>query len=431
MLSAERASGCKLDLDLSSANTVIRQRGTISGALPKDGGFYFDGTNDYIQYILGSEFYSDAISYVIEFTPEFNWNENVGRTFFGCSFNHLGTGRILLFKYDAATNYDLLFQMNITWIQIPSASYSAYWKQNCKNTIVISATGATTTIYLNGNLIANATPHVWSKLHRNILNLGCSYTEPNAPFKGLIHSFKIYSRALSDQECLDYCNNSTFLYEQRATLILPMRLQDHDSTNLRTLDVSSHGYHATFGDGLTPTTYPTKISGKRGYSFDGGDYLKISNAGINSLFSGKWTTSMTWRSNYSGYYEFFSKDMDASNYIQMYCDYTINRLYYYGYIGGLFGFTVAINIGRSFQNNMNLIVSSEITSGFGMLNGRIVTGTFTRAFNNNGALKIGKIAGGSGLRGEYKDFRAWDGIALTQIQCKDLYIKLLQDINHE
>ncbi len=429
MLASEKASGCKLDLDLSSASSVISQRGTISGALPKDGGFYFDGTNDYIQYILGSEFYSDAISYVIEFTPGFNWDEDVGRAFFGCSFNHSGTGRILLYKYAVATNYDLLFQINITWVQIPSASYSAYWKQNCKNTIVISATGATTTIYLNGNKIANATPHVWSKLHKNILNLACSYTEPNTPFKGLIHSFKIYNRALSDQECLDYCNNATFLYEQRATVILPMRLEDHDPTNLRTLDRSGHGYNATFGDGVTSTTYPTKITGKRGYSFDGGDYLRIS--GLNTLYSGEWTTSMTWRSTYNGYYEFLSKDVDASNFIQVYCDYSVGRLYYYGYAGGASKFLISIEIGKGFQNYINLIVSSRITSGFAMLNGKIITPTFVGAFNNNANLKLGRIVTGNGLKGEYKDFRCWDNMALTQIQAWDLYLDILQSFNHE
>lgn len=42
----------------------------------------------------------------------------------------------------------------------------------------------------------------------------------------------------------------------------------------RTLDVSGNGNHATFGDGVTPSTVPTKLT-KRGYSFDGGDYLDL------------------------------------------------------------------------------------------------------------------------------------------------------------
>jgi hypothetical protein len=51
----------------------------------------------------------------------------------------------------------------------------------------------------------------------------------------------------------------------------------HDPVNVRTLDVSGNGLHATFGNGATPATYPTKLSGQRGYYLDGGDYLNVGN----------------------------------------------------------------------------------------------------------------------------------------------------------
>ena len=41
----------------------------------------------------------------------------------------------------------------------------------------------------------------------------------------------------------------------------------------RTLDVSGKGKHATFGNGSTSTTYPTKLTDVAGYDLDGGDYL--------------------------------------------------------------------------------------------------------------------------------------------------------------
>jgi hypothetical protein len=43
----------------------------------------------------------------------------------------------------------------------------------------------------------------------------------------------------------------------------------------RTLDITKNANHAQFGDGATSTTYPTKNQ-RRGYSFDGGDYMVVS-----------------------------------------------------------------------------------------------------------------------------------------------------------
>jgi hypothetical protein len=444
MLASERASGCKLDLDLSSANTVIKQRGTISGALPKDGGFYFDGTNDYIQYILGSEFYSDAISYVIEFTPEFNWDENVIRTLFDTTdVASAATKRFAIYKYDASTTYDLQLQVGSTNYSIPSAVYSAYWKQNKKNTIVVSATGSNVTVYLNGIKIVNNVALVFTRKYPSRLHLGELYLPGlGYSFKGLIHSFKVYNRALSDQECLDYCNNATFLYEQRATIILPMRLQDHDPTNLKTLDVSGHGYHATFGDGVTPTTYPTKLTGKRGYSFDGStDYLSFP-ASLNGVFTGVFQNPFTLIIVNSGYKPnttnpFFSKgnDSDDAIYIESaYYDparYPI--LYSKGSSGIAYGSICSI-CGRGFRflffNQKSMLTINEQYIYEQLMLKNSASKEFTTTFiENNKQLYIGKWRFTYFLGNMY--YFALYPFSLTQIQMADVYIKLLQDINHE
>lgn len=453
MLAAEKASGCTLDLDFRSIGNVLRQRGTISGAIPKDGGFYFDGSNDYIQYIVGSEFYSDAISFVMEFTPEFNWDENIGRSLFGGSLNHGATGRLLLFKYDSGTNYDLLMQIHTTWIQISSATYSPYWKQNKKNTLVISATGTTTTVYLNGIKIANTIAHVWSRLHTNILNIGCLYTEPNNSFKGIIHSFKIYNRALSDQECLDYCNNATFLYEQKASIILPMRLQDHDPTNNRTLDRSGHGYHATFGDGSTASTFPTKITGQRGYSFDGtSDYLSFP-ATLNSVFTGIFQNPFTmvalcetpqlypynplcrkgsladgdsysvdfWIMSGSDDYGVYSRGTDG-----------IIKIHTSTIIPDFTGLRFkAIYIYNKYDVNIDKIILYCQQKNISSITYREFTNTFAE---NNKQFYIGKDHAGASsgyfFKGNFYYFALYP-FSLTQIQMADVYINLMQGINHE
>jgi hypothetical protein len=53
----------------------------------------------------------------------------------------------------------------------------------------------------------------------------------------------------------------------------------HDPVNLRTLDKSGNNLHATFGDGVTPASYPTKLP-TRGYYLDGSDYLNVGTSAL-------------------------------------------------------------------------------------------------------------------------------------------------------
>lgn len=68
--------------------------------------------------------------------------------------------------------------------------------------------------------------------------------------------------------------SSIYNYQNNAKLWLPMTAACHDPSNVRTLDKSGNNLHATFGDGATPATYPTKLS-TRGYSFNGSMYLNV------------------------------------------------------------------------------------------------------------------------------------------------------------
>lgn len=89
-----------------------------------------------------------------------------------------------------------------------------------------------------------------------------------------IEGLKLWNVVLTAQEALDYANNATFNYMNEAKLVLDYKADSHDPTNVRTLDKSISGFNGTLGDGSTPSTYPTKLP-KRGYSFDGGDYINI------------------------------------------------------------------------------------------------------------------------------------------------------------
>jgi hypothetical protein len=84
--------------------------------------------------------------------------------------------------------------------------------------------------------------------------------------------------------------SSIYNYQNNAKLWLPMTAACHDPGNVRTLDKSGNGLHFRFGNGVTSTTYPAKISGQRGYSFDGGDYLEALANQTNVITSGTWAT---------------------------------------------------------------------------------------------------------------------------------------------
>ena len=94
-------------------------------------------------------------------------------------------------------------------------------------------------------------------------------------FVGDIRMFRVFNSCLSHEEIQDYQNNSTYDYRNEAVVDLQFRAEDNDPTNVRTLDSSGNGNHATLGDGSTASSYPTKLS-KHGYSFDGiSEYFTI------------------------------------------------------------------------------------------------------------------------------------------------------------
>ena len=88
----------------------------------------------------------------------------------------------------------------------------------------------------------------------------------------------MFDTTLTEQEALDYYQNSTFTYKNKAVVDLQFRNQDHDIANNKSLDSSHHGNHATLHGGVTKDD-------KHGYSFDGVDgYLDVGDIGsVNAV----------------------------------------------------------------------------------------------------------------------------------------------------
>jgi hypothetical protein len=141
----------------------------------------------------------------------------------------------------------------------------------------VTATGWTSpTIYVNGVVTSTITTA------RSFVTVttGTGFTADDIQV-GYVSSFGeftiedllIWSVALTAQEIADYNAGRTYNYRNRAVADWPMLAAQHDTSNDRTLDVSGNQFHAQFGDGSTPGTFPQKRD-NRGYQFDGaGDYM--------------------------------------------------------------------------------------------------------------------------------------------------------------
>lgn len=273
---AERFRYCTFAERFESAQHVRENGGTIMGTPPINFGVTLNGTTDYITYRrVDSLFDTSIISFVLEFYPATAANEDADRHIIS------STGDDYRVKHlNAASSYALQITLgNIDISSIPYATYSPYWYTGSRNVLVISSTSGNTNVWMNGVQILTADATAWTPLPPAVLYVG-SGSAGTELFSGKISTVKVFHSLLDADDATAYYNNTMYNYRNRAVLDLPMLAEQHDPTNVRTLDVSGYDNHATFGDGSTPVTYPTKLTG-RGYSFDGGDYLDVGdNAGL-------------------------------------------------------------------------------------------------------------------------------------------------------
>jgi len=245
--------------------------GTVTGAptFSLDGGVTLDGSADYLTYnLMGTEFNSDPISIVVEFTPDTAPTDDTIDAFFDTTG---GTLYRCIKHNNANSNVIRIYIGNTQLTDIAQATYASYWLTGQRNVLVISGTTGNNNVYLNGTQIMTAEATAWTAkvptgLYIGALNTGISH------FDGTIHSHKVLKAQLTAAEALDYYDHSTYKYMDSATAVYQMRAEDHDPTGNRTLDSSGNGYH------LTDTHDPVKLV-THGYYYDGtNDLHSLNNA---------------------------------------------------------------------------------------------------------------------------------------------------------
>lgn len=259
---AERNRGCRWADRFESQALVEQNGGAVTGApvFSVENGVTLDGAADYLDYDLaGTEFDSDPISIVVDFSPSVDYTFNANLALIDST---AGQTYLVMKRNNASSNGLLIFLGNTSVVTIAQATYGPLWLTNQRNSLTISSTSGDTDVWLNGTQILSNHATAWNPDQPPALRVGADIAGASF-FPGTIHSVQVYKAKLTAQEAADFYNRSAYNYLESALGIWQCRSEDHDPTNTQTLDSSGNGNH------LTLVSAPPKISDRHGYRFDG------------------------------------------------------------------------------------------------------------------------------------------------------------------
>jgi len=203
----ERAAGLSFSALFADDYSVRANGGECFGGCYADNGLFLDGTSGHAEYAVpaGTTF-SDDVSFVVEFYPDFNWD-----TYSTIVIYDTQPRRNSVLKMSSSLGSVLRIFMSATNVaDIPSATYSAHWKQGEKNVIVVSGTSGNTSVWLNGVKILDAASTAWTKGDVATTYIGSYYTGTALYFDGNITKFQIYQNQLNAAAASDLYNYGTF-----------------------------------------------------------------------------------------------------------------------------------------------------------------------------------------------------------------------------
>jgi hypothetical protein len=277
---AERMRGCVFAERFHSVSDVVANGGVVTGTptFSIDKGVELDGVGDRITYAIQPHILdSTNISLVCDFWPAFTADADVKAYIYDTT----NGSRFYAYHLDDASSNALWISVGEATISVPYATYGAYWLANQRNVLAVSSTSGATDAWLNGTKIIDADATAWTMASPPTdIYVGSRLGGALSPFEGSVSSLKFFNTLLTEQEAVDYYNNTTFDWRNRMLIDLPMLMADHDPVNGKTLNRGSGGSSndGSFGAGVAT---PTKLTHSRGYSFDGGDYIDIATTGMD------------------------------------------------------------------------------------------------------------------------------------------------------
>jgi len=418
---AERQRGLIFCEKFENAGEVQRNGGVVTGTPEINNGAVLNGITDFVTSDLPF-IVKDEITFMVKFTPDFAKDEGVARYIMDTE----PTARYYMYRQ---SNGKLAFLINNSYNTVLYDDYKDYWVDFGVNVIAITAGFTKIYVYLNGILIldipaVSLSPPSWATWGAR--NNGVTF------FKGTIHSAVVFLKQLTPEEILDYYNESVFNYEKDAVLNLPMGVAQHDSANNQTLDVSGYNNHAQFGDGVTPSKFPVKIGGRRGYEFNGTPYFEIANPVFdpNSDFSVTLQLKLKGISGYmgfiakrdtgsDGFYCFFniSGNILRSQYNSAYCQSSVVE----ASLGEVKTLTITCDVSglmRMYVNGREVDSVDISAQTISLINEKVYLGT----------LPTGGTASSTNIVGEIISVQVHAKV-LTPMQIADLHNKMIYSIN--
>ena len=412
-LPAER--GRKLSFVEKFRNTeeVTKNGGTITGSPTINDGITFNGSTDYISY--NSVNYGKSNSMVCRL-----------------KFNSIASTQLIVAS--GVTSYFLTYETgtNKIYYTAGGSQVSVVYTPTVGEFVDIAVTrnGTSVKFFINGSQ-QGSTQTLDANNDLTIDTIGASNI-PGNYFNGEIKYVKLFKSELTAEDISNYSNNSMFNYLNKATLNLNMTMESHDPTNVQTLDVSGNDNHAQLGDGSTASTYPTKLTERHGYSFDGTtDYMTLSSLGNIDIKTLAFTTDLG----------AVTSSTTAQSLIEF--DDTTNLGVFIGAFSGLVANeTISISgagnvtyITSSFAGIATIIVSWNGTKYDIYLNGENITTTSggggDTALMNVDTANIGRRnLDDLFLSGNINDLILSTN-GLTSIQVKDLHARLLKGVNRQ
>jgi hypothetical protein len=373
-----------------------------------------DGANDSVAYKMQGWESNDAnISFVIEFWPDFDCDDGENRYFLSGDFP-----KTYILKN--SSNNMLIRIGSVTIATISCATLQTAWLTGQRNTLVISSTSGDTNAWLNTTQILTSDSSAWSPSAISNFVVGTfNVGATGANFDGTIGRVLLFRDALlTEQEAIDYYEQTTWSYMDNAILHLPMRMAEHDPDNTRTLDVSGNGNHATIAGGVTKRS-------ERGYDFTGG-YLATTSGAIQSTGSlytvafivSKRVSGLTalLRHGASGAREGFEVFQSATDNLRL--------------RGGASA-SPTVDIGVDPHQHHTCVCIADNTTGQIAIDGEIVaSGPIAQV--GSGAGDVGVMAyenGSSPTTGSNHHYILWDR-CLTPTQVADLHVRMMQGLHH-
>jgi len=269
---AERERGLRF-IDLLVSNTeVIANGGEIGGDPIIDNGAVLDGS-DNIEYQFFNEVIANKLTALIEInaantgTPAVFAHYDYGAAERGWTMKNSGGKLNVVLSDDGSygAGHVKSYISSITAFDAADHLIGFTWD------------GSSLELFIDGVKDPSPTKTIddgITSLYQSMVNLTIGSQlnsgSQDSNLTGSVKKPRLFKTALTEQEILDYYNGTIFNYLDDAEIYLQMGTAEITTDN-KTMDTSGNFNNATLGDGSTSSTFPTKLTARHGYLFDGVD----------------------------------------------------------------------------------------------------------------------------------------------------------------